>query len=175
MKANIMPDAEQSKKNTFRIIVEGNGQSFTLEAVPAEVVDILRYAVGIITTTPHSENQGTNAPPQKAAVPENSLREYLDKIKPPSFPAKILAIAAFLEDRQPGSKITKDAISRGLQEAREPLPKNFSRDFRETIRKKWLESSNSKQTEFYTTTFGRAALQDNFSNERRPRKREDSK
>ncbi len=165
-----MPESEQSKKSAFRIIVEGDGESFTLEAVSAEVVDILRYAVGKITSTPRFETQGINAPSQKAAVPENSLREYLDKIKPPSFPAKILAIAAFLEDRQPGSKITRAAISRGLQEAREPLPKNFGRDFRVTIRKKWLESSNSKQTEFYTTTFGRAALQDKFSGEQLPRK-----
>jgi hypothetical protein len=76
---------------------------------------------------------------------------------------KILTIANFIEKQ--GETVTRDAIKTRFRDAAEPVPGNYPRDFRWTVKNGWLARVAGSPGEFYVTEAGHNAIEERFSAE----------
>lgn len=93
-----------------------------------------------------------------------SLREYLDKISASKKPDQITTIAHYICDYEKQEDFSREDVRSRFLTAREPLPKNFGRDFAVALRNGWVAEVHGKKSRFYVTAKGLQAINSNFSN-----------
>jgi len=93
-----------------------------------------------------------------------SLRECLDKIGASKKPELITTIAHFICHYERQDDFSRDDVRSRFLTAREPLPRNFGRDFAVALTRGWIAEVHGKKSRFYVTAKGAQAINDNFSN-----------
>jgi hypothetical protein len=104
-------------------------------------------------------------------VQASAPRAALDDSGAQTNPQKILALADWVV-RDGGETFQLDAVKVEFQRAREPMPKNISRDLGTAIAAGWVAEAETKG-EFYVTNTGYEALENGFGSDspiRAPRK-----
>ena len=93
-----------------------------------------------------------------------SLREYLDKTGALRKPDQITAIGHYINSYEGQDDFGRDDVRSKFLTAREPLPRNFGRDFATAIGNGWIAQVHGKKNRFYVTAKGTDAMANNFSN-----------
>jgi hypothetical protein len=115
------------------------------------------------------------APPVSAAVPgasvhahqseeiSLSLREYLDRSVASKKPHQITTIGHYISEYEGQGDFGRDDVRSRFSTAREPLPRNFSRDFGLALKNGWIAEVHGKKNRFYVTAKGVQAIESQFS------------
>ena len=97
-----------------------------------------------------------------------SVGEFIAQSSAKRNPDKIVSIGEYLT-RQGRSEFTIADIRPMFQQAGEPMPGNFMRDWRWTLAAKWIAPVAGNDKVFYVTNTGRQAVDGGFSAEIRKR------
>lgn len=124
----------------------------------ARIFIILNSASDIPTNKPIP-----GSPVQIAGEINYSSREFLNEKRPLTNPQRILTLASFLT-AEGSPRITVDNVKNEFEKAREPLPRNFTRDFNAVIKNGWLAESQ-ETGQFYVTTTGEKIMAGTFQND----------
>lgn len=143
---------------TYKITLDGNGVHLEQEVSK----DI---ALGVISLVMGGGNQYVGADnvleEQQHQCPAISLPEFLINLKVATIPERITAIGQFLMKERGQNSFTKDNIKTSFAEAKEPMPKNFSRDFANAIRSGWVNEVHGAPGTYYVTNTGlKATMKD---------------
>lgn len=120
------------------------------------------FVHGVSTISPSTANEQRLALPAPAAT---SPREYLDETGAKTNPEKILALASHLVDSNGAETFSSEEVKTMFPRSREPIPGNYSRDFRWVESNGWIAESPQENGRFYITNTGRKAISGNFPKE----------
>jgi hypothetical protein len=151
---------------TYSLSLKGDGMTVDRnidEATALQVLSLVMRSKGTITTPPPPTREPSISMPHAGAGGQ-SLREYLDDVEAKRNPDKILAVAKYLSN-QTGKNFTRAEVRGLFQQAAEPVPGNYGRDFRWTVRNGWLAPVSGSKGQFYVTDAGDKALAAKFSAE----------
>lgn len=125
----------------------------------AEIIAFLNDAAAPLRNPPSGAIQKEVGSGARSAGP----RAALDATGAKTNPQKIVALARYvLQDG--GETFNIDAVKVQFQRAREPMPKNMSRDLGLAIAAGWIEES--EEGEYYLTNEAYKALQNGFKDKR---------
>ena len=158
-------------ENLYSLSVSGEGLQFEQDVdqqtAGAVVALVLRGEVPLPSL---GSNQGALATSKEAEsgsdanheVSEDlSLGEFLEEVCAKRNPDKIVAMGVYLHDRGM-SEFTPDDVKPLFQEAQEPTPANFSRDWRWAQSARWIAPARGGDGAFYVTKTGRDVVKDHF-------------
>ena len=97
-----------------------------------------------------------------------SVGEFIEQVSAKRNLDKIVAMGVYLNDGGT-SEFTTEDIKPLFQEAGEPTPANFSRDWRWAQSAKWIAPVSGNDKSFYVTKTGQKAVSDHFSTDVRKR------
>jgi hypothetical protein len=157
------------KGETYKLTLEGGGLKVDREVDEAVALQILAAVMGgggVPFGGPSGGIRTAQVPPRSTlAGARLSLREHMDEFEPKRNPDKILAIAAYLTDTRGMETFTPEDVKKEFKNASEPVPANYSRDWKWTVSNAWIAKSDEEPGEFYITLTGREALAQKFSND----------
>ena len=104
------------------------------------------------------DSQETSSTPKLIA---SSPREALNISGAKTGPEKIVALAAYLLQDGELETFTLEQIKPQFQRAREPMPKNMSRDLDAAIQSGWIDSAGARG-QFYLTSKVESVLEEGF-------------
>jgi hypothetical protein len=143
------------------------GEGLTIErkvsaAVARAIVTLVMGGSPTWTGTIRSPQRPIGSSAAGTAVPEQSVGEFISESEAKRNPDKIVAIAVYLTDAQGLQTFTREEVRSMFQQAGEPLPGNFHRDFTWTVGNKWLGEQHGTPGAYYVTKTGRQAVADRF-------------
>jgi hypothetical protein len=94
-----------------------------------------------------------------------TVGEFMTAVEAKRNPDKILAFGAFISDELSRPTFTRDEVRSMFQQAAEPLPANFHRDFTWAVSNRWLGEQVGTPGAYYVTGTGRKALETKFAAE----------
>jgi hypothetical protein len=156
------------KPETYNLTLTGGGLSVNREVDEATAFQIVAVVMGgatlpRVTSGGSGGARAVDMPGSRLpAAGRLSLREHMDKVEPKRNPDKILAIAAYLTDTRERDTFTPDDVKKEFKNASEPVPANYSRDWRWAVSNGWIAKAD-EAGEFYITVRGRDALSQKFS------------
>jgi hypothetical protein len=134
----------------------------------AQIISYLHSGVVPIGVTPASSSgapeyvgvvNGLATPdPRRSGL---SPRDALESAGAKTNPEKIVAFALYVERQGSKDTFTTDDIKPLFRQAREPAPKNLSRDLDAAVRLNWIAQANERG-EFYVTEVAADALESGF-------------
>lgn len=164
--------AEPPSAESYKLTLKGGGLSIEREVDEPTALQILATVMGGTTSPPRVTSAGSGAAhaadisrPRPRVAGQLSLREHMDEFDPKRNPDKILAIAAYLADTKGAETFTPDDVKKAFRSASEPVPGNYSRDWRWTVSNGWIAQADGLPGEYYVTSKGRDALSAKFSDE----------
>ena len=139
------------------INVERKIDSQTLAAVMAAIIGAQRFdsQAGLVPT-----NAEATPPLQQ---PFMALREYLDKVEATRKQDQIVAIGHFISHYEAQPHFSRDEVRSHFSIAREPMPKNFARDFGLAVKAGMIAEVHQKHGFFYVTKTGISAVERHFA------------
>jgi hypothetical protein len=155
-----------SASRKYALSLKGEGMSVERQIDEATALEVLALVMGESARPPRVGEEG-ETPPMKVPTRRSgnqSLREYLDEANVTRSPDKIVTIAKYISDETGKSFTRKDVKSR-YQDAAEPVPGNYGRDFQWTVRNGWIAPVPNTKGEFYVTDAGTKAIEGKFSAE----------
>jgi hypothetical protein len=156
--------AEESPK-LFSLRVVGEGINVEKQIDQRAVLQVLQVVMGGGTPTITSPlSAGLKGEARPADGVTLSLREHLDKIGASKKPDQITTIAHYVSQHEGQRDFSRDDIRSRFLTAREPLPRNFGRDFAVALKNGWIAEVHGKKNRFYVTAKGTQAINDSFSN-----------
>lgn len=93
----------------------------------------------------------------------DSLSNYLAAAEAKKVPQKIAAIGFFLKKYRNAQTFNKEALEQGFEDAADSVPKNLSRDLKDTVRAGWIAAKAGAKGEFYVTGAGAQAVTSHFT------------
>ncbi len=101
-----------------------------------------------------------------AAVPRQSIKNFIDDSGASAIASKIVAVGIYLRDVELQPEFTREDILTWLRNAREPAPTNLPRDVQTTIRNGWIAEDPRNKNHFFVTGAGDTALSSKFEGSR---------
>ena len=98
-----------------------------------------------------------------------SLGEFIEEVAAKRNPDKIVTMGVYLDQQRGKSEFTTEDIKPLFQEAQEPPPANFSRDWRWAQSARWIAPVSGSDKNFYVTKTGRTAVDNHFPTDVRKR------
>jgi len=133
-------------------------------AQAAQIITFLNAGVNLAPTGTSVQGAYTGDVQETAPAPTlnaSSPREALDISGAKTGPEKIVALAAYLLQDGELETFTLEQIRPQFQRAREPMPKNMSRDLDAAIQSGWIHSSSTRG-QFYLTSTVESVLEQSF-------------
>ena len=153
--------------NEFRLIITGGGVNVdrlidgkTLAAVMASVMGADKIFTNASVAT------GGVSPSVGGAVAPQSLREFLDDVHAKRKPDQIVAIGHYIMQFEEQEDFSRDEVKVRFSVAREPMPKNFPRDFALAARSGMLAEVHGEDGRYYITKTGLSAINNKFLKEK---------
>lgn len=151
--------------NMFSLRLVGEGINVEKQIDQRAALQVLHVVMGGGTPTITSPlTSGLKGEARSADGVTLSLREYLDKIGASKKPDQITTIAHYVSQHEGQGDFSRDDIRSRFLTAREPLPRNFGRDFAVALKNGWIAEVHGKKNRFYVTAKGTQAINDSFSN-----------
>lgn len=91
-----------------------------------------------------------------------SLREFLDKVAATKKSDQIVAIGQYMAIYEGLATFSRDDVKARFPTAREPLPKNFPRDFGTAIKAGMIAEDHKQAGQYYVTKTGIQAIERHF-------------
>lgn len=171
---------------SYQLILKGGGITLEREVGEDIALEIVSVVMGgSRAAAPRREARPTQGG-SRTAPRGQSLREYFDEVEPQRNVEKILAIASYLDVVGGQDTFTSDDVKREFRSASEPVPGNYSRDFRWAVSAGWIAPAPDEPGQYFVTNTGHDAITAKFSDEvkkatgvqrmarrRRPRKQGD--
>jgi hypothetical protein len=165
MDDNAPSPKDVSEGATYELTLKGQGVEVDRKVDEEVALQILATVMG--------GGQVTGARPPVRQRPVQSradgrgqaLREYLDEVQPKRNVDKILAVASYLKVERGAETFGADDIKKQFRSASEPVPGNYSRDFRWAVAAGWVAPVSDEPGEFYVTKKGDEAVEARFSAE----------
>lgn len=151
-----------------QLILEGEGLSIKEEISRLQALQILAFVdTNANSTAPFSPSGSTVLMPSKVVTQALGIRqespgEFLRESGATTNPEKILALASYYSRINSDDLFTPVDIQRLFERAREVMPKNFGRDFRNTLEATWIDESTTEAGKYWITKTGEQALADKF-------------
>ncbi len=145
---------------TKKFILNIKGEGFVLEQ---EIDSLQLSSILPIIFVSSEKTQKIQTEPEKNNDINLSPREYLNKNNAKSNPQKILVFASYLRNILKHKNVSIEDIKIQFEKASESLPKNFSRDFKDSLRSGWLSESHEEPGRYFITSSGDRVLESNFS------------
>lgn len=158
--------SEDAAEEEYGLTLNGAGISIDQSVDKQTALAVVAAVLGggaIPVATPAANVAGSSATPLTAApdAPPPSMREYLNSCNVSTYSEHFAAIGLYLREYRGQETFSRDDLKAGFRGAHEPLPKNFSRDFNNTIKAGWIyESEDSGQ--FYVTNTATQLVRDGF-------------
>lgn len=144
-------------KNEAKISITGSGMSFE-SIVPIELANkILNLCI-----SPSGKPGITGGVGDEDSIPAQSLSEYKNTLNPKRNPDKILVAAGYLFLARGRANFTPDELPTLFEEMGEPVPANFTRDFKWVKRSGWIAPSSSSSGSYFVTETGKKVLKEGF-------------
>lgn len=86
-----------------------------------------------------------------------SMGEYIDETGASTNKERIVAIGLYLSEYKDSDTFSRDDVVAGFRSAREPMPKNLTRDLSSTAEARWIEEADESGTYYVTSTGAKAA------------------
>ena len=156
---------------SYRVIIEGPGVRIEREVTDDVgrqlVIAVMagsESAVSIATTAAQPTTPGSViAPiPMEGEGPALSLREFMDSVLPKRNPDKLTAIAVFLKRHRAMPTFMRADLTKGFEDAAEPMPGNLGRDVKWAVKNGWIAPSSEEQGSYYVTSAGEQAVEGRF-------------
>ena len=154
----------EHSEDGFNLKISGDGidverriDSGTLAAVMAVVMGTHRF--GSPESLRTTDAPGTHILQQTSVA----LREYLDEVEAIHKADQIVAIGHYISLYEDQPHFSRDEIRSHFSTAREPLPKNFSRDFGLAVKSGMIAEAHKKPGFFYVTKTGISAVERHFA------------
>ena len=158
-----MSENENSAEE-FDLSISGDGINVERKIDSKTLAAILALAIGTQraddATSPIPRDVDVTSPLPEIPM---SLREYLDKVGASRKPDQIIAIGHFISHYEHQSDFSRDEIRSRFSIAREPMPKNFSRDINLAIKAGMLAKVHQKPGYYYVTKAGISAIERHFT------------
>lgn len=90
-----------------------------------------------------------------------SMGEFIDQTGASTNKERIVAIGLYLSEYKDSDTFSRDDIVAGFRSAREPMPKNLTRDISSTAETRWIEETG-EDGRYYVTSTGAKAAHANF-------------
>lgn len=103
----------------------------------------------------------------QAPSPPVSVKEYTHELGAQNNADFILAFAAYITSREGRERFTRDELKSFFPKAGEPVPKNYTRDFGNTVDWGWVAEDHEQPGQWYITRAGTNALENQFAKETR--------
>jgi hypothetical protein len=104
------------------------------------------------------------------AVKGQSAREYLMSVpSAKEHPQQMTVIGHYLTETTGKDSFSLDDLRAGFDKAKEPVPKNPTRDLAAAIKKGWIASQANDDKSLYVTSSGLQAIQTGFPKGKRQR------
>ena len=136
-------------KDTFQIALEGPGIS-----IERNIPQAIAEQVALLVLT-GSTGQVQSSEPV-------SLHEFLLECRAKRNPERFVAIAYFLKKYRKKNSFDKNDFVDGFEEAGEPFPANFGRDFSSVKEAGWIAIKTGRPGTFYLTQSGHAVVEAKF-------------
>lgn len=156
---------------SYRVIIEGPGVRIERE-VADEVGRQLVMAVmansesagSVATTAARPTTPSSTVAPiaLEGEGPALSLREFMDSVLPKRNPDKLTAIAVFLKRHRAMPTFMRADLTKGFEEAAEPMPGNLARDVKWAVKNGWIAPSSEEPGNYYVTSAGEHAVEGRF-------------
>jgi hypothetical protein len=161
------------KGEIYKLRLEGGGVVVNREVDEAVALQIIAAVMGggslpRVFSAGQGGARAVDLPrsgPPRSGVVGLSPREHMEEFEPKRNVDKILALAAYVADAREQDTFTPDDVKREFRNASEPVPGNYSRDWRWAVANGWLAKADGAPGEYYVTTKGRDALSAKFSDE----------
>jgi len=109
--------------------------------------------------------------PADTSVKGKSAREYLLSVpSAKKHPQQMTVIGHYLLETTGKDNFSLDDLKAGFDKAKEPVPKNPSRDLAAAIKKGWIASKANDDKSLYVTSSGLSTIQTGFPKGKRQRK-----
>ena len=86
-----------------------------------------------------------------------SMGEYIDQTGASTNKERIVAIGLYLSEYKDSDTFSRDDVVAGFRSAREPMPKNLTRDLSSTAEARWIEETEESGVYYVTSTGAKAA------------------
>lgn len=152
-----------SNNEEFRLQISGPGLDVDRMISGAIAAAVLATAMAPRPSDGREVNLSTLDACASAFPSTTSLREYLDEVGAKKKTDLIVAIGSFLLKIERQTDFSRDDIRARFSSAREPMPRNFSRDFNQTLKDALIAEVHQKPDYFYVTKTGMNAVENHFS------------
>lgn len=129
-------------------------------------------AAPVYAATSHDAAPTHSAPAVPAAPPTRggsqydnrmTLGEFLTETEAKTFTQKICAAGYYLTVVKGQHDFGKDEVKTALQQAREDMPANYSRDWSSAVSSSFVAAEDKDPNRFYVPKTGRSAVESNFT------------
>lgn len=145
----------------YRLQLTGPGLTLDRSVDEARAMRVMAVVMGV---RPKPDAQLGAAAGNSMLDPDDAemtVGEFVDEVDAKRNPDKIATFAAYLKRYRNQPSFTRDDIRPMFEEAGEPVPGNYGRDFRWAVGSKWIASPDNGRTYFITRT-GEAAVESHF-------------
>jgi hypothetical protein len=151
----------------FRLKIDGPGINVD-QPVTREVAQrVLLLMFGGEGQPPPKRGLGGDHPRREERDDDAEPHDFLGKHEANQIPEKIVALGVYMEERQDKDSFSREDLLKAFEDADESTPKNFPRDMKTTLKRKWIAEKRGAEGQFYTTKKGKQALAANFKAVRR--------
>jgi hypothetical protein len=148
----------------YSLSLKGEGMAVERKIDEATALEVLALVMtgAPATDTTHGEKRERPRATERRSG-RKSLREYLDEVGAKRNPDKIVSIAEYISE-ETGKNFTRDDVKNRFEDAAEPVPGNYGRDFQWGVRNGWIAPAATKG-DYYVTDAGRKAIEAKFDAE----------
>jgi hypothetical protein len=150
----------------FELKLVGAGIEITRKIDHQTAAEVMALVLGARPVA--SANEKTPAQAEtEISQPQVSLREFLDEVNARRKPDQIVAIGHYLSTYGSQPTFSRDDVKMRFSAAKEPMPKNFPRDFGLAIKAGMIAPAHQQAGYFYVTKSGIQSVERRFSSESR--------
>ena len=160
-----MTQAEFSE-NEFRLTITGDGVNVDRLIDGKTLASVMAFVMGADKSlTQASVATDGSSPSVGGGVVTRSLREFLDEVHAKRKPDQIVAIGHYITQFEGQENFSREEVKARFSAAREPMPRNFPRDFGLAEKSGMLAKVHGKDGRYYITKTGLSAINRKFSKE----------
>lgn len=154
---------DTEKPNEYQLSLTGAGVTIQRDIPEDVALNIVALVMGGRVSGGRPDVRGVSR--VAAPVPSSGATagEFLTDTGAKRNPDKIAALAVYMTDELGQETFSRDDIRRMFQQAGDPIPGNFTRDFTWAIRNRWIGSVIGSSSEYRVTNKGREAVDQKFS------------
>lgn len=156
-------DTTEPPAMVYELSLKGNGVAIQREIPEQVAVNVIALIMGGRVAGGRVVDSRGPARSASISTTGTSPGEFLTDTGVKRNPDKIVALAVYMTDELGKDSFSRDDVRRMFQEAGEPIPGNFTRDFTWAVRNRWIGAVIGSSNEYRVTNKGREAVQQKFS------------